>query len=95
MPGLTGRSAAWPATGRATPATHLVDRDTGDAEPVPAVGAFDPDARVSLQGAPLRLLLLTDAEPAGSDLNQAGRRADVEKLVVTGGYRRVESGRDS
>src|SRR2546421_333434 len=63
-----------PPAGSTAPAAHLVDRDVGDLEPASAVGALDPDAWMPLQGAPFRLLFLSDAEQGGRDLNDAGCR---------------------
>ena len=73
---------------------YFIDRDIRDVEPVSAVGAFDPDARVALQGAPLRLVGLSDADQAGSNLNDPGCRTDVEDFVVARRQLLVECLRD-
>ena len=50
---------------------------------------------MALQRIPLRLVLLSDAKAAGRDLNQAGRRTDVENFVVAGRHLIMERLRDS
>ena len=77
-------------TGRATPARDLIDGNAGYGEPTTAVGALDPDTCMALQRAPFRLLLLSEAESARRDLNEAGCSANVENFVVAGRHLLVE-----
>jgi hypothetical protein len=84
-----------PPAERATPTSHLIDRNVLDPVPASAVGAFDPDARLPLQRAPLWLVLLPETEFGRCDLDLSCCRPDVEDFVVTSGHVLTEPFGDS
>jgi hypothetical protein len=80
---------------RAAPASDLVDRNVSDLVPASTVDALDSDAGVALQRAPLRLVLLPEAEPRGRQLNLPCCWTDVEDFIVAARHLLAEPLRDS